>query len=466
MRRLLVLITGLLITGCAPHGYERLESLRFPELRTAETPDYIREELGNGMVLFLMQDNKIPLLHFKALIHTGSIYEPAEKTGLAEITLATIRTGGAGGISGDEVDERLDSVGAHISTGLNRDSAEIAGVCYKKDFPLVFDIFYRILTEPSFQQDKIELAIIKKKGEISRRNDDISGIADREFRRLVYGKDSPYARISEYETIDRIKRDDIVGFYNRYFCPENIILGLWGDFDSAEMLKIVKENLGKWDKGRTPPPERPSVEFPKEGSVNLIAKKDATQSVIIMGHKGLRRDHPDYFATVVLSRILGVGSYSRLTRSVRQGKGLAYEVWGSFIPEYEYPGLFIVKSQTRQDKTGKVIDLIKKEIESILYGVTDEEIAIAKESILNSEVFWSDRKDKIIQRLMVYEYYGYPFDYPLYLVEGIKKVTKEDVLETAKKHLFMENLTVLVVGEPERFDTPLPEDTNMIEITP
>ncbi len=467
MKRVFLLaMAALILAGCATLNLPGPDMLRFPELRTFETPHYVKEKLDNGMVIFLMEDRSLPLINFQALIRTGSIYEPSEKTGLAEITIETLRTGGAGGMSGDEIDDELEKIGAYISTGINRDSATIEGLSHKEHFPLVFDIFYKILTAPDFQQDKIELSVIRKKGEISRRNDDISGIADREFRRLLYGKNSPYARISEYETIDKVCRQDIVSFYKEYFHPENLILGVWGDFESSEMLDFIRKTFSGWKRGGIQAPENPEVEFPAEGSTTLIVKKDTSQSVIVMGHRGIRRDHPDYFTAVVLSRILGAGWYSRFSRNLRQEKGLAYEIWAGFIAEFDYPGLFICKAQTRQDRTSECIALMKKEIELIRQGITDEELAVAKEGILNNEVFWSDTKDKIINRLIRYEYYGYPPDYQDKLIEGVKRVTREDVLRIAKELLFPENLTLLVVGNPEKFDAPLPTNTRIIEVTP
>ncbi len=460
---ILLVAAGMLLGGCA---YNRPGALKFPELRAVETPYFIREKLDNGITVFLMEDRSLPLINFQAFIRTGTIYEPEEKTGLAEIAFEVLRTGGTGKMSGEEVDYGLERIGARISTGIERDIASAGGLCQKENFPFVFGLFRDILSTPAFEPDKIELSVIRKRGAISRRNDDISDIAEREFRRLVYGKNSPYARITEYSTIDNIKREDLLKFHAEHLRPENITLGVWGDFESAEMLKTVKEIFGSWrDSRKTPSPHRPEVEFPKTAPLNVIVKKDATQSVIMMGHGGIKRGHPDYFTAAVLSRILGAGNYSRFTRILREEKGLAYEVWALFIPEYNYPGLFMGKAQTRLDKTFEVIDLMKQEIEYVRRSITDEELSVAKEGILNSEVFWSDTKDKIITRLMRYEYYGYPFDYPEKLIEGVKKVTKQDVIRVANELLLPDSLTILIVGNPEKFDSPLPPGTNIIELS-
>ncbi|MBN1446015.1 MAG: insulinase family protein [Candidatus Omnitrophica bacterium] len=467
MKKLYTLITlALLMTGGCAHGIKP-DALKFPKLRAVEAPQFVREKLDNGITIFLMEDKSLPLINFQALVHTGTICEPEEKTGLAEITFETMRTGGAGKMSGDEIDYALERIGARISTGIDRDIASAGGLCRKENFPFVSGIFRDILAKPAFEPDKIALSVISKKGAISRRNDDISDIAEREFGRLVYGKNSPYARISEYATIDNISREDLLEFHGKHVRPENIILGIWGDFESEEMVETVKELFGSWRKSSEISPLcKPAVEFPQTSPLNVIVKKDATQSVIMIGHKGIKRGHPDYFTAAVLSRILGAGAYSRFSRKLREEKGLAYEVWALFIPEYNYPGLFMGKAQTRLDKTFEVIALMKQEIESVRRDITDEELAVAKEGILNSEVFWSDTKDKVITRLMRYEYYGYSFDYPEKLIEGVKKVTKKDVVRTANELLLPGSLTVLVVGNPEKFGAPLPPGANIISLTP
>jgi len=465
MKKAIIICLAIFLTGCATVSEKPYEKIKFPELKKVEKPQFTKEKLENGITVFLMEDHSLPLISFKALVRTGTIYEPAEKTGLGEITFETMRTGGAGERSGDEIDTFLESTGASISTGIGTDIGWIEGICHRKNFYFVFSIFKGIITAPSFEPEKVELAIIRKRGEISRRNDEISEIADREFRRIIYGKDSPYGRTPEYETIAHITRQDIINFYNGAFYPEGIILGIWGDFDSKDMLEIVRRTFGKWNKEKIEK-AKPPVEFADDGSFNLIVKKEATQSVIIMGHRGLQRNDPDYFAAIVLSRALGAGWNSRFSRILRQEKGLAYEIWATFAGEFDRPGLFIAKAQARSDRTMEAVELMKEEIKRMADGISEEELDVAKEGIINSEVFWSDTKDEIINRLLTYEYYGYPYDYPEKLIDGVKKVSGEDIKMVAKKYIYPDRLTVLIVGNPERFDAPLPHNTKTINLNP
>jgi len=456
----------LLLSGCASiRRTNRVGHLVFPELRQGTPPAYTKNVLPNGLVLFLMEDRSLPLINCRALIRTGSALDPGDKKGLGEMTFEVMRTGGAGSLAGDEIDETLEHTGSSISAGIGRDSGSISALSDTENFPGVFAIFTAILKSPRFENGKIELARIGQVSTISRRNDDIIGIAEREFRKLLYGKDSPYARTAEYATVNSVTRDDMVEFHKTFFRPENIIIGVWGDFTTGEMVETVKEAFGQWQgKGSPAPPDFPEAAFiPSGPPVNLIVKKDASQSVIMMGHRGLRRDHPDYFTAIVTSRILGMGEYSRFSRSIRQKRGLAYSTWAGFTGGFGYPGPFSASAQTQAGRTLEAMELMREEIKLISKGVTDEELSVAKEGIVNSEVFWSDTTDKIMDRLMRYEYYGYPGDYPQLLLEGVERVSREDIPEFAKKHIFPGGLTVLIVGNPEKFGAPLPGETNIIE---
>ncbi len=431
-------------------------SLQFPPLRPIEVPEYTRVELDNGMVVYLMEDKELPLINFRALVKTGSIWDPKEKVGLASMTFEVMRTGGAGEKSGDEIDMELERVGAQIEVGIEWDMGWVSGFSLKDNFNEVFTIFGDILRNPLFEEERIELAKVKRRGIIARRNDHIEELAQREFRRLVYGRDNPYARIIEYETIERITRCDLLSFHNNFLKPNNIILGLWGDFDKEEIFAKIEAKFGDWDFEEMEFAKKPKIDEVAVASVNLVVRKEATQSVIVMGHLGMRRDDPDYFASIVMSRILGAGWHSRFSRHLRGEEGLAYEIWAWQAAEFDYPGLFIATAQTSSERTVEAITLMKREIELIRQEkVSYEELKVGKEGILNTYPFWFDTKDEIIGRLMRYEYYGYPPDYINRLIEGIKVVTKEDILRVAQTHLKPDKLTLLVVGNPEAFDKPL-----------
>jgi zinc protease len=440
------------------------EKFVFPPLNPIKMPKVEKVELANGLKLFLVEDHEYPTIDIRAMVHAGSVFEPASKIGLANITGQVLRTGGTTSMTGDEIDKELETLAATISTGIGRVSGFITVSVLKEDVDRTLEILADILINPAFQEDKIQLAKIQQKSFISRRNDDIGQISFREFEKVIYGKDSPYARQAEYATIDAITRQDMVDFYQKYFYPNNTIMAVWGDFDSKEMTAKIKKNLGEWKAAEVEVQPVPEINYEHKYTVNFINKPDVNQSHILIGHIGGLRKNPDYPALSVMNSIL---SYERMFKKIRTDEGLAYSVWGNYGANYLVPGVFSSGAQTKSESTVYAIGLMLKEMKRITEeDVTDEELARAKDEYLNSYVFNFDSRARIVNRLSTYEFFGYPLNFMEKVKGAVEKVTKKDVLRVAKKYLRPGKVQILVVGKKEDFDKPLSSlgEVNVIDI--
>ena len=471
MRRIQLSAIFLLLfafgTGLAS-AQKSYKEIKYPKLHEIKIPKVEEVRLKNGMRLFLLEDHELPLVHASARIRVGSVYDPPDKVGLASITGTVMRSGGTKKLSGDQIDDILESLAASVETSIGLDVGSAYMSSLKEDFDRTFAIFADILMEPAFPQDKLDLAKIEQRSMIARRNDDPNQIAFREFRKLIYGPHSVYARHPEYETIDRITREDLIAFHKKYFHPNNVILAIWGDFNKKDIVRKVEGVFQDWKPAKIEFPKLPEVRPEYRKSVNLVRKADASQSNILMGHLGGTMDDPDYFALVVMNRILGEGFTSRLFRNVRSRQGLAYSVFGGYSANFSYPGLFYVGCQTKTQSTVKAIRAIEAEVKRITEEeVTDEELKLAKESYLNSFVFNFDSRRKIIGRILNYAYYGYPLDFLQKVKKNVEKVTKADVLRAARSHLHPDGMKILVVGNDKGFDEPLSVlgPVNEIDIT-
>jgi zinc protease len=321
---------------------------------------------------------------------------------------------------------------------------------------------------PAFREDKIQLAKMQHFSAISRRNDSVGSIANREFDKLIYGPDSVYARHTEYATIANISRDDLIAFHKRFFGPNNMMLAVWGDFDTKQMIEKIERAFEGWPKVDLQLPETPKVQYEFRKTVNVVRKDDVNQSNIYLGHIGGLRSDPDYFALIVMNRILGSGFTGRLFKNVRSREGLAYSVFGNYSANYNFPGEFYVGCQTKSESTIKAIRAMLREVEKIKESeVTDEELALAKDSFLNSFVFNFDTAGEVVNRLMIYEYFGYPADFLMKIKQNVEKVTREDVLRVARAHLKPDQVQILAVGRPDDFDEPLSTlgSVNEIDVT-
>jgi len=437
----------------------------FGPLNPIKMPKVEKVELKNGLKLFLVEDHDYPTINIRAMVHTGSVFEPASKIGLAAVVGEVIRTGGTTSRTGDEIDKELETMAAAVETGISQNSGYIMVSVLREDIGKALEILADLLINPAFREDKIELAKIMQKTIISRRNDDIMEIANREFSKLIYGKDSPYARHPEYATIEAITRQDIVDFYKKYFFPNNTIMTAWGDFNTKDMIALAEKALGSWKTEKVTVPPLPKVEYGYQYTVNVIQKPDVNQSNIALGHIGGLMNNPDYPALSIMNSIL---SYERMFKKIRTGEGLAYSVWGNYSASYLNPGVFSCGAQTKSQSTVYAIELMLKELERIQKEeVSDEELARAKDEYLNSYVFNFDSRAKVVNRMMTYAYYGYPLDFMDKVKEGVEKVTKADVLRVAKKYLRPDKVQILVVGKQEDFDKPLSTlgKVNVIDIT-
>ncbi len=431
------------------------QQISIPPLPAFHPQQPKRVELPNGMVIFLQEDHELPLIDGVARIRGGSRSEPANKTGMLDIYGEVWRTGGTKAQTGDQLDDYLEIRAAKVETGNSEDSTTISWSCLKGDFDDVFKAFHDLLREPEFRADKIDLAQHEMDDAISRRNDEVSGIASRESKKLAYGAHNPYAREPEYATVAAVTRQDLLDWHQAHVHPNNIILGVVGDFDSVAMEAKLRQVFGDWPKG--PPAKKDEIDFdPAKPGYYLIAKEDVNQTSIQMTELGIRRDNPDYYATQVFNEAFGGGFSSRLFKSIRTAQGLAYGVGGGVGSAFDHPGIVRISMSTKSASTVESIQALYKEIDNLKQNpISDEEIKRAKDSILNSFVFNFDSPEKVLRERMSYEFYGYPADYLERYRAGIEKVGKEDVARAATKYLHKEKLAVLVVGNTADFDKPL-----------
>ncbi len=467
--RIIAACTIVAMTGFTATAQD-VSKLHYPPLSPLSIPKVEKITLDNGIRLYLLEDKSLPLFHVAAIMNCGAYLEAPEKIGLADVCGEVLRTGGTAKWTGDQLDETLESVGGSVETsiGLLTGSASVNVLSDYRDLGL--EILSEVLRRPAFAQDKIDLAKVTRRSGISRRNDDPTSIGRREFRKMIYGPQSVYARHSEYKTISAITREDLVAFQKKYISPENIQMAIWGDYKRADLMAAVKKYFGDWPKGGTPTQKPPKVDYQFVNKVCLAEKGDVNQSNIYIGHIGGLMTDPDYPSLIVMNSILGGSFGSRLFNSVRSREGLAYAVFGVYNANIAYPGMFYNFASTKSGTTIKAIREIIKEIKRIQTDPpTAEEMTLGKDGYLNSFVFNFENKAEVVTRLMSYDYYGLPDDFLMKEKEGVEKVLPTDVTNAARANIHPDGLQILVVGKSADFELPLDSlgmgPTQKIDIT-
>ena len=455
MRKTATLLASLFVAATALAQVRDYREIKSPPLRQFSMPQPKRIQLANGLVIFLQEDRELPLIRGRALIRGGARDIPPSKAGMASIYGQSWRTGGTARQTGDELDQFLEARAARVETGADTDSSSVSLDVLKQDFDAVFPIWLDLLRNPAFRQEKIDLAKTQANTAISRRNDEPGGILAREATRLGYGPDSPYARQPEYATIASITREDLLDFHRRTVHPNNIIVSFIGDFDSAAMERRLRRAFEAWPRGPQISKPDPAMTPAKPG-VYFVSKEDVTQANIAMVHPGTERSNPDYPALVVMNEIFSGGFSGRLMQTLRSQRGLTYGVGGGVGAPWDYPGLFRLQMATKSETTLESIDALRSEVRRLVNDpVTEAELSLAKESILNAYVFTMDTREKALNQRVLLEFHGFPPDYFEKYPGLIARVTAEDVQRVARKYVQPDRLAVLVVGNESNFEKPL-----------
>ncbi|WP_017292382.1 M16 family metallopeptidase [Geminocystis herdmanii] len=423
------------------------KNLQYPPLPEIVIPDYERYQLKNGMVVYLMEDHQLPLISGSAIVRTGSRFEPSNQVGLASLTGDLMRLGGTNNHTPDQLNSILEQKAAAIETsfGTTSGSASFSSLSY--DLETVFPLFAEVLKSPAFDNQQFELQKTRVRGGIARRNDNPGQIARREFPKLIYGENSPYGRTIEYETLNNIDRQDLIDFYGKYVRPENIILGIVGDFQPEAMKATLEKTFSDWQVTTPSPNLVTTLPQQKNSSGIFIADQpQLTQSNILLGHLGGKLKDANYPTLSVINGVLN-GFGGRLYNEIRSRQGLAYSVYGMWSANYDFPGVFIAGGQTKSETTGQFIKSTIAEIDRLREdSITEDELNYAKDSILNSFVFQFQNPTQTLSRLMTYEYYDYPSDFIFNYQKAVKNTTINDVLKVAQEYLTPDKIVTLIVG--------------------
>jgi zinc protease len=437
----------LCLVACNP-ATPRIDPERFvgPPL-VYQMPGVERLELANGVRLYLKEDHELPLVRITAMFGVGTIDEPAEKIGLGQLYAAALRTGGAGSRPPADFDGELE----RLAIDLGVDVGSYATTCDMSvqagDFEAGMALLADLLRRPRFDSRRVELARRQLVEQIRRQEDDPGFVAGRALHRALYGE-HPLGRTPTVPSVQAVTREDLIRRHDRHALPNELWLGISGDFDRETLMALLERLLGDWAPGDPAPQEIPPL--PAEMPARVVAvNKDLPQTTILLGERGIDKNDPDLYALRVMNYILGGGDFnSRLMREVRSNRGLAYSVYSYFQVGRRLPGLFVAGCETRTSTVVEVVELMRRLMKEITeHPVSDAELRLAKDSLVNSFVFAFDNPHDIVTQTMRIDFYGYPADYLERYRERIAAVTADHVLAAARRHLHPDGQVVVLVGD-------------------
>jgi len=432
LKYLIVLISLMLCVGLPDGGLQAM-------------PPVQRTVLPNQMVLLVSEEHSLPFVTFQLLINSGSWKDPSGEEGLSYLTARGLLLG-TQNRTVNAINEELDFMGASLSSSSGRDYATLSLKVLKKDLDKGLDLLMDVLTQPVFPEEEIKREVEKTLAAIQSAEDQPGEVAEKAFQKTLF-LNNPYGHPVEgtKESLPRITRESLVRFYRTYYHPQNAILTVVGDMTTDEAKTKLLPRLEKWPRAEIP--ETPfKITFAK-GQKTVKIDRGITQANIILGHRGVSRENPDFYALTTMNYILGGGGFaSRLVEEIRNKRGLAYSV-ASFFDPGKNSGSFQIALQTKNSSAREAIALslqqmgrIRKEL------VSEKELEGAKKYLIGSFPMRLDTQAKLANFLTQVEYYGLGLDYPERYSSLIRAITREEVLRVAKKYLHPKNTILVVVA--------------------
>jgi zinc protease len=417
--------------------------------------------LRNGLKVLLVDNSSVPTVSLTTSVLAGARYDLESKAGLA-IMASRLLDEGTENRTSLEIADAIESVGGAIETDGSFERIIATAGVLNKDVDLGLELLSDLVMRPIFPQDYVDKEKERTLAEIASALDRPQVVAGWAFNELVY-QNHPLHRPSHGypQTVERLTREDLLDFHRRYFVPNNVILSIVGDFRVPELLPKIENAFGGWEARPLQFPEY-SEPVRQTGKRVKFITMPAQQLNIYLGHLGVRRTNPDYYALQVLDTILGGGAgfTARIPRRLRDELGLAYTTFASMTMTAGLdPGRFIAFIGTSPENMNLAIDGLLNEIRRIIEEpVTAEELQDAKDYLTGSFVFAFESSPQIARFLVHAEVYGLGFDYIDKYPQYVRAVTIDDISRVARKYLDSENYTLVVVG-------PVAEDGNLINGT-
>lgn len=411
-------------------------------------PQIQRSSFDNGMNIMLVEHHELPVVQISMVVMSGSAHDPAGKSGLADLTTSMMDEG-TGKRDALQVADDLEFLGARISVNSGLDASTASLVTLKEHLGAAMEIYADLLLNPSFPETEWQRVKKSHLTNLLQQKDSPGTVAGKVFNLITFGPEHPYGRPSNgtEESVESITVEDIQRFYTTHFRPNNATMIVVGDVTMAEMQDLLDTYFGDWNGGDRADVQPPSPVPVPATRIYLIDKPEAAQSEIRIGHVGVHRGTPDYFALTVMNTILGGQFSSRINMNLRETKGYTYGARTGFSMRKE-AGPFTASAAVKSAVTdSSVIEFMKELNRMITEDVTEEELEFARNSLIRREPRNFETPGQIAGQLESLVLYGLPDDYFATYVQNFERVSIADIRRVAGLYLHPEAMNIVIVGD-------------------
>jgi zinc protease len=412
--------------------------------------------LDNGLSVIVVPVRKLPVVTVSLVTDAGAVSEPTGQDGLARLTARALLEG-TKARSGDVLTESLERLGASLDADAEWDSGILSMTVLGSRLSDAMALVAEVVLEPAFPERELERLKAERLAEILQRRAEPRGLADDMFARFAYASNSRYALpdAGSAASVSAIDREDVAAFHAGRYRAASTTAIIVGDIGVDDALRVMRARFGAWPSRRAAAVQADDRPARRTRAVHLVEKTDAPQSELRIGHVGLPRTHPDYFAALVMNMLLGGLFSSRINLNLREGHGYTYGASSSFDWRRQ-AGPFVVATAVRSDATAAAAQEVLTEIDRIrAEKVSAEELSLATSYLEGVFPIRYETTAAIARALAAMVVYDLPADYFDTYRDRVQAVSASDVLRAAREFLHPEELQLVAVGDPSVVREPL-----------
>ncbi len=411
-------------------------------------PEHKKTVLDNGLTVVLMEQHEVPLIDLRVIIGGGAMVD-GQLSGLAGLTAEALRFG-AGDLDKQELDHQFDFIGAQVGSGSGREYNQLQASFAVRDQDTMLPILSDMLRRPTFDGDEFTKYQRRLVAQLSQQKESPRAVINNYFHKLILD-DHPYAAAPDGDatSVEKATRNDLIGYHQTWYQPQNMIICVVGDFKAGDMQKRIEALFGDWARGDSAVPAVGTLPVPNKARVLLVDKADAGESTFYIGGAGVAVTNPDRVGLQVLNTILGGRFTSWLNDELRVNAGLTYGARSAF-QSYGQGGLFRLSTFTRTATTVEAIDLALKTYSRLWEkGIDEETLASAKAYVKGQFPPRYETSGQLAGLLGQMYFYGYGPSYINDFEANVNNLTVAETKRLIADYFPRENLQFVIIGKAD-----------------
>jgi len=431
-----------------PSGFDRTVEPPYGETPVPAIPEVWEAELENGLKIYGIENNELPLVEFEITLEGGLMLESPENVGVSSL-MATMMTRGTANKTPEELEEAIDLLGASINVSAGRQSLTIRGNSLARNYEETLALVEEIMLEPRWDEREFDLARQSTLSQIAQQSANPNSIASNTFNKLLYGEDHilSFNPIGTTQSVESITLDDLKAYYSNNFSPSVADMHVVGSISKNDVVASMASLENRWEAKQVEIPEFDLPEAPESSAVYFYDVPDAKQSVLRFGYLAMAETNPDFYPATIMNYKLGGGGFaSRLTQELREGKGYTYGIRSGFSGS-NMAGPFSISSGVRTNVTYESAALVKQILDEYPETFTDEDLENTKSYLIKSSARQFETSSSKLNMLENISSYGWSPNYVRDRQETVRAITKDEIQELANRYANPDRMIWLVVGD-------------------